>query len=136
MSADVLAVVKTTPSLIEDADGNIVAQTLEVIGHKDRVERAWSFARELVAAYNDREAVVELIDERDRLRAQLANNRCNSGHETLPLVLWDCPECHNETKRKLADLIRTAGPLLQATDPELLEWQDLNDALRRARGTP
>jgi hypothetical protein len=26
--------------------------------------------------------------------------RCNKGHETLPLVLWDCPDCHEETKKQ------------------------------------
>jgi hypothetical protein len=44
-----------------------------------------------------------------RLRAQLAeaqqrlnNDRCNRGHKTLPLILWDCPACHEETRAKLA----------------------------------
>lgn len=50
------------------------------------------------------DAVAELIAERDWLQARLDTNRCNRGHETLPLTLWDCPECHNETKRKLAEL--------------------------------
>lgn len=36
------------------------------------------------------ESCHEKIDE---LQAKLDNNKCNAGHETLPLVLWDCPEC-------------------------------------------
>ena len=35
--------------------------------------------------------------------AKLNHNRCHSGHETLPLKLWDCPACHDETRRKLAE---------------------------------
>lgn len=49
-------------------------------------------------------------------QAKLNHNRCHSGHETLPLVLWDCPECHNETRRArdaaliaLAKMERKAG---------------------------
>lgn len=36
--------------------------------------------------------------ERDALQKRLDTNRCNSGHLTLPLTLWDCPECHNLTR--------------------------------------
>lgn len=43
-----------------------------------------------------------------RLQAKLDTNRCNRGHETLPLVLWDCPECHGVTKAKLAELVEAA----------------------------
>lgn len=56
-------------------------------------------------------AMAELVAERDRLQARLDTNRCNSGHETLPLTLWDCPECHNETKRKLAELIEARNAM-------------------------
>lgn len=54
-------------------------------------------------------AYVALLEDRDRLQARLNTSRCNSGHDTLPLTLWDCPECHNETKRQLAELVEAAG---------------------------
>lgn len=37
-------------------------------------------------------------DELARCKEKLACNKCNRGHETLPLILWDCPACHDETK--------------------------------------
>lgn len=67
-------------------------------------------ARELIGevldqAIDARDAAAALIRERDQLKARLDTNRCNRGHVTLPLTLWDCPECHNATKQKLAELI-------------------------------
>ncbi len=40
-----------------------------------------------------RKRLSEAEAERDRLQAKLDCNKCNAGHETLPLALWDCPEC-------------------------------------------
>ncbi len=57
-----------------------------------------------------------LVEDHARLQARLEHNRCNSGHETLPLVLWDCPECHNETRRKLAELIEATARLATAAE--------------------
>ncbi len=37
--------------------------------------------------------VSEMMDERDAALKALEKNRCNSGHETLPLRLWECPAC-------------------------------------------
>jgi len=34
----------------------------------------------------------------DELEAKLYANKCNRGHETVPLILWDCPVCHDETR--------------------------------------
>lgn len=39
-----------------------------------------------------------------RLNDKLNCNKCNKGHETLPLYLWDCPKCHAETKAEVARL--------------------------------
>jgi hypothetical protein len=36
----------------------------------------------------------------ETLQRRLEKNTCNSGHVTLPLILWDCPECHNQTRRE------------------------------------
>ena len=36
--------------------------------------------------------------------AKLNHNRCNAGHETLPLVLWDCPECTRLIKQRVDQL--------------------------------
>ena len=56
-----------------------------------------------------------LAAEVSRLRALLEHNRCNSGHETLPLKLWDCPVCAEErvkearraALREAAEVVRT-----------------------------
>lgn len=42
-----------------------------------------------------------MAEEILRLEDRLDNTKCNSGHETLPLMLWDCPACHDETRAKL-----------------------------------
>jgi hypothetical protein len=39
------------------------------------------------------EAYQALEKENNHLLAQLDCSLCNSGHQTLPLRLWDCPEC-------------------------------------------
>lgn len=51
------------------------------------------------------ERLLKVEAERDRLQARLNTNRCNRGHKTLPLTLWDCPECHNETRRQRDELL-------------------------------
>lgn len=45
-----------------------------------------------------------LIAAYDQLQQRLDKNVCNSGHVTLPLALWDCPECHNLTRRERDDM--------------------------------
>ncbi len=64
-------------------------------------------ASERLALLDARADVAALIAERDALQERLNTNRCNRGHETLPLTLWDCPECHNETRRE-RDALREA----------------------------
>jgi hypothetical protein len=63
---DVLAVSASTPSFIVDADDNTVAQTFEVIdgrsNDRERTEKAWQLAREIVEAMNQRAAVAELVE--------------------------------------------------------------------------
>jgi len=39
-----------------------------------------------------------------RLTEKLNANKCNRGHETLPLVLWDCPACTEEIRREIQRL--------------------------------
>ena len=55
--------------------------------------------------------LADVVAERDQLKARLETTRCNSGHDTLPLTLWDCPECHNETRAKLQALMLAIVPL-------------------------
>ena len=46
--------------------------------------------------------VERVVAENKRLNDKLNCNRCNKGHITLPLILWDCPACHDETRAALA----------------------------------
>lgn len=103
----------------EIAEGNVTGYGKEL---HDLV--AWH--REAVEASD---AVVNLTLDRDRLQIKLDMNRCGRGHETLPLVLWDCPECHGETKRKLARLIEAAEAALKAG---VIDFNDEPDRLREA----
>jgi hypothetical protein len=41
----------------------------------------------------------------EELERKLSQNKCNSGHETLPIVLWDCPECVRIRTEKLEQRI-------------------------------
>lgn len=61
-----------------------------------------------------------LLDEVRRLRGMLETNRCGRGHVTLPLVLWDCPECHEITRLRLVNLIAADDECDAAAD-ELAE---------------
>ena len=50
------------------------------------------------------EVLDDLVEARrtiEALQAKLDHNRCNSGHETLPLKLWNCPACGEEREEKL-----------------------------------
>lgn len=47
-----------------------------------------------------------LLATLDAAWTKLDKNVCNSGHVTLPLTLWDCPECHNETRRERDEAVR------------------------------
>jgi hypothetical protein len=49
--------------------------------------------------------VAEAIKLAEESEQQLDNNKCNSGHETLPLRLWNCPTCVAEEKEKPIDMI-------------------------------
>jgi hypothetical protein len=40
----------------------------------------------------------KIAGENVRLQQRLDKNVCHSGHVTLPRTLWDCPECHNQTR--------------------------------------
>jgi hypothetical protein len=44
------------------------------------------------------QALARVTAERDAALAKLNGTRCNAGHDTLPLVLWDCPACHDKTR--------------------------------------
>ena len=80
---------------------------------------------------------VILASDHDALHTQLAQaqakmntNRCNKGHETLPLYLWDCPACHDETRAERDALQREVAQWKQ--DAQLLT--DLLAILQRHCG--
>ena len=66
------------------------------------------------------DALDEARDRAHRAQERLDCTRCNSGHETLPLKLWDCPEC---VRLRASKAVR---------DLEILQGQ-LDDALISAR---
>ena len=70
--------------------------------------------------------------ERDELQAKLDQNRCNSGHETLPLKLWNCPACTEEREEKLKDQLTQAREALQEIDLYLGELELHEQAAIRA----
>ena len=61
-------------------------------------------------------AIAELQQETANLQARLDQNTCNSGHTTLPIILWDCPECVRIAKEKMqaeiAELRAVVDPML------------------------
>ncbi len=60
----------------------------------------------------------EIREERRRL-GKLEERRCGAGHENvLPLRLWDCPTCHNETRKRLADWMERHKNLLATLTQE------------------
>jgi len=88
------------------------------------------------AAVEARDAVVALTIDRDRLQAKLDTKLCGNGHDNvLPLELWDCPACHEETKRKLTRLIEAAEAALAAGVIDINDEPDrLREALADAKG--
>lgn len=67
--------------------------------------------------------------EREALRAKLDCNRCNAGHKTLPLALWDCPACHDETRAQLA----AAKHQIAERERQVARLQDTLTDARNAR---
>lgn len=45
-------------------------------------------------------------EAREGAEKKLDHNRCNNGHETLPLRLWNCPACADEEHEKHAAQIK------------------------------
>jgi len=83
-----------------------------------------------------------LQERLDIAEAKLAHNKCNAGHETLPLVLWDCPECTQILREERDDLRKVAEAsqaLLLAYANEHIKpehkpaWKALIDALKAVR---
>lgn len=65
----------------------------------------WELIRnEIVSYFEETQAHIA------ELEAKLNSNRCNSGHETLPLSLWVCPACCEEREGALkAEIERLRG---------------------------
>ena len=61
--------------------------------------QAWALAQV-------QDVVDDLTADRDRLKARLASNKCGHGHVTIPLALWDCPQCHEATRQGLARAVQ------------------------------
>lgn len=61
------------------------------------------------------DAAIEHLEKQSENK--LNQNRCNSGHETLPLKLWDCPECVRlKTEQLEAKLAVAVEALKDAND--------------------
>lgn len=96
--------------------------------------RACHYERARTELAEARTSVSELAADRDRLQAKLDTNRCGRGHETLPLVLWDCPECHQQTKDRLTALIAASEAALKAGVMDIDGEPDkLREAIASAR---
>lgn len=57
-----------------------------------------------------RDGLVEVVEKSryDELFSRLHDpGKCNTGHETLPLTLWECPECVEEIRREKVQLEKT-----------------------------
>lgn len=65
--------------------------------------------------------IERLQAEVERLNGKLNHNRCNAGHETLPLYLWDCPEC----TRLVREQAREAQEALKKSEKDRHEYGDL-----------
>jgi len=83
---------------LQAAQAEMLAKEEEIRQHRDALalmqEREEGLQQQLQAA-----------------QEKLNQNRCNSGHETLPLVLWDCPECSRITRESLRnenEMMRTS----------------------------
>lgn len=57
-------------------------------------------------------AILDMQGEIARLRANLDANECNAGHKTLPLRLWDCPECSRLEGQELRAEIAAGASLV------------------------
>lgn len=101
----------------------------------------WVSPASLVELQKVHDEVAALIAARDELQAKLNHNRCHNGHETLPLVLWDCPECHQRTRDKLAEATKSLEHIVTLTfslrenGPAPEDLDDLSNALIDATDT-
>ena len=62
----------------------------------------------LVACWNACEGMGDPVVEIESLRLtdRKANStRCNSGHDSLPVLLWDCPVCVEHKRNELLDAL-------------------------------
>lgn len=50
--------------------------------------------------------IAYLVTLAKELKEKLATNRCNSGHTTVPLPLWDCPVCTDLIRKENLELKR------------------------------
>ena len=66
--------------------------------------------------------ILALLDALEKAEARLQHNRCNSGHETLPLILWDCPAC--------VDIIRARAEQAEARLSAIDALGELKEKLR------
>lgn len=77
----------------------------------------------------EKSAYDRAVAEVERLRAKLSQNKCNSGHETLPLELWDCPACADKLHAEnatLRSLVGKADRIIYGFDKVSLdEWDEI-----------
>jgi len=69
---------------------------------EDERDEALHQRDQALARLDDAYALMDkAVAQRDEALARLELNRCNSGHETLPLKLWECPACVAGVEEKL-----------------------------------
>ena len=85
----------------------------DAAAHLEVVKKSLAQTREIAALR------AELAEAREKLN----RNKCNSGHTTLAVYLWDCPECVKLIRAELEEankgrvsLIDTLGEVAQARD--------------------
>lgn len=101
-----------------DCGGIVDAAGTEVIGSSEFLH-GHEFLPRIIECVNACAGMAKPVKDVAQLRADAAKldaNRCNRGHETLPLRLWDCPECHARTKRQRDELLAGALLLLEQYD--------------------
>lgn len=85
------------------ADGSLVASTRsstrmlsEIHNNLQRLIACWNACMDI----EDPETEIKRLKRYDE-----PEMKCNKGHVTLPLKLWDCPACTEELRREKAELL-------------------------------
>lgn len=115
--------VATPPELVLMESNNDEAAILAVVntslGSGRSEEESEANGDRFVACWNACEGMEDPETEVSQLKQyDEPNMKCNKGHVTLPLKLWDCPACTEELRQEIA-MLRSAleRAKLEITDP-------------------